>query len=66
MKELTDEEKVVLHALNQLQPAPLEEVVAFTGYSESKVQEILERLAAKRLLRSENTKGDADPAEAQK
>ena len=63
MTELTDEEKAVLKALSELEPATLEEISALSGLPTSQVKEILEALSKKRLLDSLNT-GDSDSDES--
>ena len=50
MSKLTEEERAVLHALSELEPATLEELAVRTGLRPGRLKEILEELAKKGLL----------------
>lgn len=59
MADLTNEERAVLRALSELEPAPLEDIALRTGLSAERVKEILDGLAKKGLLTSLD-KADSD------
>lgn len=52
MADLNDQERAVLRALGELEPATLHEIASRTGITLQQVQEILDGLAKKGLLSS--------------
>jgi DNA-binding MarR family transcriptional regulator len=50
MQKLSDEEKTVLLALSELEPASLEQIAVKTGIKTQLLKAILEKLASKALL----------------
>ena len=50
MQKLSDEEKTVLLALSELEPASLEQIAVKTGIKTQLLKAILEKLASKTLL----------------